>query len=450
MQFEDCALKLNASDFASRSKAKVKTTRTQFCQLIHKNLYLLGQELGLILNHKNIRSPIFQCRRKINLLRHGSLPREGRWSDWILENKKTIFRNISCAVIIGLTRNGRKAWQEEEETRKDSSTVLILQEKFFTSQLFKVIQDAISLIPSLHHNVAISGRFLQVHLSRWMCNQFTFHHQFRDWYGGSVKIWANRQTVFFLPVDPMDKNHKDPDTIDLGAPRLAQYMHKAWKKHQNTVYWVDIKLVQKKGLKFYQTRSNAIILHDALPAYCIPKVVRMENWRSCKRKSFYITSTTSPRQPPKMSLKTWLDEGIGFRSCSTRQKAPNHPNGETRCDRKTRPWSSAQEIDTRFSRDCKNVNLDVDADHDRTGETRCDWTTNRFVLNVQRGGHRLQNMWIATFSCETSRKFSCSWAGQEDQRTTFVDKIFKPIYNKIMPTTHLVKSPRRWLRTLAM
>ena len=26
-----------------------------------------------------------------------------------------------------------------------------------------------------------------------------------------------RQTVFFLPVDPMDKNHKDPDTIDLGS-----------------------------------------------------------------------------------------------------------------------------------------------------------------------------------------------------------------------------------------
>ena len=60
-----------------------------------------------------------------------------------------------------------------------------------------------------------------------------------------------RQTVFFLPVDPMDKEHKDPDTIDLGAPRRAQYMHTAWEKHQNTVYWVDIKLAQKKGLKFY-------------------------------------------------------------------------------------------------------------------------------------------------------------------------------------------------------
>ena len=81
---------------------------------------------------------------------------------------------------------------------------------------------------------------------------------------------SNRQTVFFLPVDPMDK------TIDLSVPRHAQYMFKAWKRHQDAVYWVDINLAMKEGLKFYQTRSNAIILHETLPAYCIPKVVRME------------------------------------------------------------------------------------------------------------------------------------------------------------------------------
>ena len=52
---------------------------------------------------------------------------------------------------------------------------------------------------------------------------------------------SKRQTVFFLPVDPMDKEHKDPEKIDLEAPRLARYMHTAWKKHQNTVYWVNIK-----------------------------------------------------------------------------------------------------------------------------------------------------------------------------------------------------------------
>ena len=60
---------------------------------------------------------------------------------------KIIFRNISRIVLIGLTTGGRKAWQEEEEeTRKDTSTVLILQEQFCTSELFKVIQDAVSLI----------------------------------------------------------------------------------------------------------------------------------------------------------------------------------------------------------------------------------------------------------------------------------------------------------------
>ena len=85
------------------------------------------------------------------------------------------------------------------------------------------------------------------------------------------------QTVFFTAVNPIIKEHKDPYDIDLEAPRLAWYHQKMWKKHQDTVYWVDIQLVQKKGFKFYQSRSNAIILHDTLPAYCIPKDIMMES-----------------------------------------------------------------------------------------------------------------------------------------------------------------------------
>ena len=61
--------------------------------------------------------------------------------------------------------------------------------------------------------------------------------------------------------------------------------------------------------------------------------------------------------------------------------------------------SSAQEIDTRFSLACKNTNLFVERlekDKDRqkrrrrsnkSGETRCDWTTNRFVHTARGGGH---------------------------------------------------------------
>ena len=77
---------------------------------------------------------------------------------------------------------------------------------------------------------------------------------------------SRRQTVFFLPVDPRDECHKDPEYIDFSVPRLARYLHSAWKRHQDAVFWVDIDLAIKEGLAFYQTRSNAIILQGTLPA----------------------------------------------------------------------------------------------------------------------------------------------------------------------------------------
>ena len=54
-----------------------------------------------------------------------------------------------------------KAWEEKEETRKDTSIVLIHQEQSFNSELFKVIQDAVSLIFSLQDHVIIQSNFFQ-------------------------------------------------------------------------------------------------------------------------------------------------------------------------------------------------------------------------------------------------------------------------------------------------
>ena len=156
--------------------------------------------------------------------------------------------------------------------------------------------------PTLQDNVIIQSNFFQ-YIYHVGC-AINLHSIINSGLILGGQILNNRQTVFFLPVDPMDKNHNDPDTIDLSVPRHAQYMHKAWKKHQNTVYWVDINLALKKGLKFYQTRSNAIILHETLPAYCIPKVVRMETGTVS-----YEKVCMSPRPPPKISLKhDWMKE----------------------------------------------------------------------------------------------------------------------------------------------
>ena len=50
------------------------------------------------------------------------------------------------------------------------------------------------------------------------------------------------QTVFFLPIDPRDKEHQDPEYIDFSVPRRARYVLSAWKRHQDAVFWVDIDL----------------------------------------------------------------------------------------------------------------------------------------------------------------------------------------------------------------
>ena len=163
--------------------------------------------------------------------------------------------------------------------------------------------------PTLQDNVVVPSGFFQ-----YICHvgcAINLHSIINSGLIPGAQKLSIRQSIF-LPVDPMDKSHKDPKVIDLNEPRHAQYMHKTLKKHQNTVYWVDINLALKKGMKFYQTRSNAIILQETLPAYCIPKVVRMETGEV-----IYEKVCASLRLPPKISLKHDLVERIGFRSCST-------------------------------------------------------------------------------------------------------------------------------------
>ena len=128
--------------------------------------------------------------------------------------------------------------------------------------------------PSLQDNVVIQSGFFQ-HIYHIGC-AFNLHSIINNGLIPGGQNSSKRQTVFFLPIDPRDKGHQDPAKIDFNEPRRAQYLHSAWKKHQDAEKWVDIDLAIQKGLTFYQTRSNAIILQGTLPAYCIPKVVRLK------------------------------------------------------------------------------------------------------------------------------------------------------------------------------
>ena len=93
--------------------------------------------------------------------------------------------------------------------------------------------------PSLQDNVVIQSGFFH-HIYHIGC-AFNLHSIINSGLIPGVQNSSKRQTVFFLHVDPMSKEHKDPETIDLEAPRLAWYKQ---KKVQDAVYRVDIQLAK--------------------------------------------------------------------------------------------------------------------------------------------------------------------------------------------------------------
>ena len=144
MQFEEIALKTNVLAFASRSKAKAKPRRRISASSSRRALPI-GERTCTDIEPETYSPIAYPMSKQLStLLRHGNLPREdaGAIEFWRLKD----YSNLST-LNIGLMKCGRVEWHKAVATRKDFSIVLTRQDKkFFISELFKVIQDAISLI----------------------------------------------------------------------------------------------------------------------------------------------------------------------------------------------------------------------------------------------------------------------------------------------------------------
>ena len=181
------------------------------------------------------------------------------------EELNFIFEINSHKYSIGLMSVGNLAWQQEEVQKGDISIALIIREQSCTSVLFRGHSGHNLINPALQDNVIIQ-RGIFHHIYHIGC-AFNLHSIINNGLIPGGQDSSRRQTVFFLPIDPRDKGHQDLEHIDFSVPRGRNM------KTRN--FWVDIDLAIEKGLTFYQTRSNAIILQGTLPAYCIPKVVRL-------------------------------------------------------------------------------------------------------------------------------------------------------------------------------
>ena len=162
------------------------------------------------------------------------------------------------------------------------------------------------------------------------------------------------QTVFFTSVDPMNKGHKDPEKVDLKAPRLARYLQTAWKKHQKTRCIGSISNLRKR-------KDLSSIRRDRTPSsfatHSQPTVSRrLSRWKL--EQSYTRKKVRHPRPPLKSSFKdSWMKElgsevAGGSEDSQQTQTQPKTTNPTVRTWRPVSTEqpssSSAQAIDKRF------------------------------------------------------------------------------------------------------
>ena len=293
---EEQASQLKVKDFACRSKAKTKPQRREPVDY-SSSIIPMRERKWIDIEPGNYSLSAYEVSKKvIHLPRHSQKVRredDGAVQFWrIKEHLQSQFPQVlywsddRWKVCLAPGGGAKRRYQYCTEV---SGSIIY----------FRALQghSGRNLIdPSLQDNVVIQRGFFH-HIYNIGC-AFNLHSIINNGLIPGGQNSSKRQTVFFLPIDPRDKEHKYPEQIDLNVPRRARYLHSAWKKHRDAVFWVDIDLAIRKGLTFYQTRSNAIILQETLPAYCIPKVVRLKTGEVLHEKAHM-----SPRPPPKISLR---------------------------------------------------------------------------------------------------------------------------------------------------
>ena len=143
VQFEEYALRLNAGDFASRSKAKAKPQRRDSASSSTRTIRI-GERTWTDVEPGDYPISDYEVSKKlIRLLRHGSLPSEGDGAIEFWRIKDNLQKHFLYCQNWS-DEKWKKSMARGGGNKKNTSIVLIHQEQSCISELFKVIHDAVS------------------------------------------------------------------------------------------------------------------------------------------------------------------------------------------------------------------------------------------------------------------------------------------------------------------
>ena len=187
-----------------------------------QELYLSVEDLGLILSQIAYRLPV--SKPLSTLLRHCQLPREedGAIEFWRLKDYlRNDFENSQHwsdeMWKSKMARGGGNKKRFQYGTDPSGQEILYLR-------ALQGHSGRNPIDPSLQDNVLIPNDFFE-YINHIGC-AINLHSITNSGLIPGGQNLSKIQTVYCTSVDPMNKEHRDPNNIDLEAPRLAWYKQK--------------------------------------------------------------------------------------------------------------------------------------------------------------------------------------------------------------------------------
>ena len=215
---------------------------------------------------------------------------------------KKIFRVNSHNLLIRLTIDGKHVWQQEEEQKGFSSTVLMIQETLLISELFRDIQDAILLI--VHCRTMLWFRAdSSIVLTMLDVDSIFIQSSTLDWYL-EVKIQARDRQYSFCLLILLTKVTKIP----IRSAWMHTVMHNTCIKHGRNIRTRKIGstsiLLRRKdwsSIKRDQTPSSFKIHSQSI----ISEAIRMETGEVIDKK--YMNHLDRLQRFPWNMIRRCLD-----------------------------------------------------------------------------------------------------------------------------------------------
>ena len=224
---EEHALKLDAKDFACRSKAKAKPQRRQPAGSSPRTVPI-GKRTWFDVEPGKYSFSVYEVSKKVT---------------YLLSHSQHVYREVDGAVQFWRIKENLQNQFPHSPHWSDSKWKVCLAgggnkrrfqyctDSSGTIVYFRALQghSGRNLIdPSSQDNVVIPSNFFQ-HMYHIGC-AFNLHFVTNSGLIPGGQSSSKRQTVFFLLVYPMDKSHKDPKVIDLSGTKLAKSMEETSRR----------------------------------------------------------------------------------------------------------------------------------------------------------------------------------------------------------------------------